>query len=361
MRIRTTNLVVQNKIMQVKTKYIVLGAMAGSSMDGIDLSLVEFENQGGWQFKVVSCNTIPYEKDLYERLSYAKTKSRQVQEALHAEFGDWIGITIKDFLDGMVPDLLAVHGHTLIHAPEEGISWQLGDGQRIASRTGVPTITEFRSQDVSIGGQGAPLVPLGDFELFRSYDACLNLGGIANVSVLESKTAWDICPCNQVLNFYSNKIGRPFDSEGAVAQSGQLDASFISELEEILFFKMQAPKSLPNDFLPNALLEKVDPIIGLRSYTEFIALQLAKDLRQATPGRLLVTGGGAFNEFMVSRIKDLLAGWEVVIPNDQIISFKEALIFAFLGLKRLRGEINVLGSVTGATADSCSGLIHFPE
>ena len=345
----------------MKTSYSVLGAMAGSSMDGLDLSLVRFNYDNSWKYLIESCETISYPRDLYHSLSQASSYSMELQKKLDISFGNWIAQVIRGFLKERRPDLLAVHGHTVTHAPRKKISWQLGDGKQIAFVTGIPTVTEFRSLDVENGGQGAPLVPFGDFNLFSEYDACLNLGGIANVSISATQSAWDICPCNQVLNYYANKLGRAYDNRGALSRSGEIDATLYARLEEISFFNQQPPKSLPNSFIPVSVLDSTDPIIGLRTYTEFISRQIARDLSMNKPGKLLITGGGAFNTFLIEEIKKHLSKWDIVLPDTSIISYKEALIFAFLGLKKMRGEINVLRSVTGAAADSSSGVIHVPE
>ena len=345
----------------MKTRYTVLGAMAGSSMDGLDLALVDFKYTGTWEYTIRKYDTIPYGEELHKKLKNAPAESLENQKKLDLLFGKWIGRSINKFLPESIPDILAVHGHTLIHAPKKKVSWQIGDGRQISSITGVPTITEFRSYDIQNGGQGAPLVPFGDFELFGEFDACLNLGGIANVSVLKEKKAWDICPCNQVLNFYANKIGKAYDGEGKLSRHGKIDQAFLSKIEALSFFKQPPPKSLPNSFISASLLNEVDHTTGLRSYTTFIANQIASDLNKLEPGKLLITGGGAFNSFLIQQIKSSLGAWEVIRPKNELISYKEALIFAFLGLKKFRGEINVYRSVTGAAMDSCSGEIHLPK
>lgn len=334
--------------------------MAGSSMDGLDLCLATFTKKGKWQYSIERCDTIPYEHALYEKLKGSHRKTAKEQQELDVLFGNWIGETINIFLSGEKPELLAVHGHTVRHAPHEKVSWQLGEGKRIATVTGIPTITDFRSLDVQNGGQGAPLVPFGDFELFSEADACLNLGGIANISIAASKTAWDICPCNQVLNQYSNTYGREYDEGGDIARTGELDSTFISNLKEISFFQTPPPKSLPNSFIPLELLQSIPAQNGLRTYIEFISLQIKADLTNIHPGKLLVSGGGVFNSFMMERIASQLPDWQILVPEANIISYKEALIFAFLGLMKMQGKVNVLRSVTGASKDSCSGTIHLP-
>jgi len=345
---------------EMKTIYSVLGVMAGSSMDGLDITLASFRKGGKWSFEIKKCETIPYETQLYVQLKESPNKSHENQRELDVDFGKWIGAKVNKFIGENKVDLISVHGHTLIHAPQDNISRQLGDGKTIAGITNIPTVTNFRSEDIQKGGQGAPLVPLGDFELFTDFEACLNLGGIANISIRDEKKAWDICPCNQILNYFANKLGENYDKEGQLAEKGTLDQNFISKMLEIPYFHLPPPKSLPNAFIKQSVLDSNDPRNGLRSYSEFIAQQIATDLKPYRTGKLLVTGGGSFNNFLVSRIQKSLPNWKVIIPDISIIAYKEALIFAFLGLKKILGEVNVLRTVTGAVSDSSSGTIHHP-
>ncbi len=336
--------------------------MAGSSMDGLDLTYVSFTNTDDkWKYQLEKCEVVPYPASLYDRLKNALHHSIEDQEKLDLDFGHWIASSINQFKIGLDQhDLLSVHGHTVIHKPADNISWQLGDGATIARETGIATITEFRTLDVQNGGQGAPLVPYGDFKLFGEFDACLNLGGIANISVKENKTAWDICPCNQVLNFFSEKLGTSYDENGDFAKSGTLDEAFYTQISKLDFFDLPPPKSLPNNFIDSSLLGEVNPIDGLHTYCRIISEQIKRSLEGVKESNLLITGGGAFNGYLVKQIRSKLEGWKVHVPDAKIIAFKESLIFAFLGLKRLRNEINTLSSVTGARKDTSSGVIHLP-
>jgi len=349
----------------MKKVYRAVGGMAGSSMDGLDLVKADFwkENEK-WRFNIIGEGiTITYSVDLFERLSSSANLSLSDQQQLDVDFGLWIGGHIKNFLGQEEVDVLAVHGHTLFHVPEEGVSWQLGAGEQIAAQSGILTVTNFRTEDITKGGQGAPLVPLGDFELFSEYDACLNLGGIANLSIKRQRIAGDICPCNQVLNYYASKLGKEYDEEGEFARSGAIDLHFYASLEANDFFQCSFPKSLPNHFLSSELLNTVTPLVGLRTYSDFIADQVVKSLLASdqSTGKLLVSGGGAFNSFLIELIQEKLSNWEVIVPSHDIVCFKEALIFGLLGLKRILGEINVLSSVTGAQSDSSSGTVHRPK
>lgn len=352
--------------MNLKSTYSTVGVMAGSSMDGLDVIHVSFNESGGnWDFSIENGETISYDPELYDKLKESSSQDLREQELLDLEFGNWIGVKVGDFIrkHQVKVDSLSVHGHTVIHQPQNNLSWQLGSGAEIAKKTGITTITNFRSTDISLGGQGAPLVPMGDFQLFGEYDACLNLGGIANVSLKESKTAWDITPCNQLLNFYANQLGKEFDENGDLSRQGNLNNSFIKQMGEIDFFRAQMPKSLPNNFINVELLRQLNPKDGLRTITEFIAQQTASDLSNTiiNKPKILVSGGGAHNHFLVERLIHHLPNWEVIIPSKPIVDFKEAIVFAFLGVLRERKETNILASVTGASKDSCSGVIHFAK
>ncbi|WP_425389449.1 anhydro-N-acetylmuramic acid kinase [Ekhidna sp.] len=342
-----------------KSTYRVIGAMAGSSMDGLDLALVKFNcDEVGWGFELLDGTTIPYHKELEERLSKSPVLTHQDQLKLDDDFGQWISNQIITFGIHQV-DLLAIHGHTVIHEPKKGISWQLGNGELIAKNTRATTVTDFRAEDIRLGGQGAPLVPFGDFHLFPDYDACLNLGGICNVSIKKNQTAWDICPCNQVLNYFSNQLGQEYDKDGRLAKAGEFDLDFYNQLTQLNFFSEAPPKSLANNYLKEEFLSSIDPIQGLHTYSHFIARQISKDLKNKG-NRLLVTGGGAFNTYLIDLLKKELSSWEIIVPDPKLVEFKEAIVFAFLGLKRLIGEVNVLSSTTGASEDSSSGVIHLP-
>ncbi len=344
--------------------YSVIGAMAGSSMDGLDMAHVVFERDAyqNWIHQLHSFDTTPYPDAILHQLKQAPNQRIEIKRALDHEFGQWISHKINHFKKSEDKiDLLGIHGHTVVHDPKNRVSWQLGDGAIIAKLTGIPTVTEFRSLDVELGGQGAPLVPLGDFMLFREFDGCLNLGGIANISVKENQTAWDICPCNQVLNYFSGKLGKSYDDGGRLAQEGQLDKDFLNHLHSIDYFNHNPPKSLPNDFIHPEILDRANPKDGLHTYIDFMSDQVARSLAQSPIKKILVTGGGAFNQFLIRTLESRLPGIEVVVPSSEVINFKEAVVFAFLALKRSLNEINVLASVTGASKDSCSGVIHLPN
>lgn len=262
--------------------------------------------------------------------------------------------------------LIASHGHTVFHRPDEGYTLQIGDGKEIAKIAGVVTVNDFRSLDVSIGGQGAPLVPVGDKLLFPEFPVCLNIGGIANVSFdrNEKRIAFDICPANQVLDFLAKKNGMAYDANGDMARAGHVDKELLQALNALPYYKLAPPKSLGREWVESVIM----PIMKLNeasvndllaTFTEHIAEQISRSVAELPSSRLLVTGGGAFNKYLIGRLI-MHTHHQVVIPESDLISFKEALVFALLGLLRWHGETNVFCSVTGARSDSCSGNIHFP-
>jgi anhydro-N-acetylmuramic acid kinase len=285
---------------------------------------------------------------------------------LHHAYGQFIGDRIRDFLAGYSGpvDLAASHGHTVFHQPDKGITFQLGEGSSIAAHCRLTTVSDFRTLDVSLGGQGAPLVPVGDELLFGEYTYCLNLGGFANISFrrLGKRIACDICPVNIVANSLAQRTGQEFDRNGETGRRGALHATLVEELNHLDFYTRQGPKSLGREWVEEVFMPVLDrytmPLENrIRSFYEHAAIQIAGYLNESPSGRVLVTGGGAFNTFLVERIRELTQV-EVVIPEDQTVKFKEAIIFAFLGLLRQRGEINCLSSVTGASVDSSCGVIH---
>lgn len=347
---------------EMKSKYKVIGVMAGSSMDGLDVAEVILTKREKWSFEVGKCQTIPYPEAVISELQTAAEKEELELQALDLKFGQWVGEQLFEFGTNDC-DLVAVHGHTVIHDPENRISWQLGRADIIALKADIPVVSEFRSLDVSLGGQGAPLVPMGDFELFDEFDACLNLGGIANVSIKAEKIAWDVCPCNQILNEFSKKMGCEYDEGGNLAREGLVDHDWYERVSQIPFFSEAAPKSLPNAFISQELLNGIAPKNGLRTYTRFMSDLIVSDLgKHLSPdSRILVAGGGAYNTYLMELLNDNDSGLVFHVPDQTIVEFKEAIVFGFLGVLSWRNDTNVLASVTGASRDTSSGEIHYPK
>lgn len=348
-------------------KYNVIGMMSGTSLDGLDIAAVEFfYDYKTWSFKIIQSETLVYSKEWGKRLRSSTETSGEKLIRLHADYGRFLGQEVNRFIKktGFVPEIIASHGHTVFHQPENHFTFQVGSGAYIAAETGIVTIADFRSGDVALGGQGAPLVPVGDRLLFSKYESCLNLGGFANISFERNneRAAFDICPVNFVLNFLAQKEGLPYDKNGELGKKGNVNYDLLDQLNRLSFYKQNPPKSLgkewmDNYFFPVIKASNLSVSDNLRTAYEHIAIQIAK----AAPGRgrMLVTGGGALNTFLIECLKDKCKA-EIVIPEDEIIDFKEALIFAFLGLLRNLGEINCYSSVTGAGKDSSSGVIFLP-
>lgn len=342
----------------------VIGLMSGSSLDGVDIAYVNFSHDNKrWFFQIVEAGNIPYSSYWKEQLSEAFNKSKEELADLDKEYGRYLGNITKRFIEKyeLEPKLIASHGHTIFHRPEEGFTLQIGNGQEIANATGIMTINDFRSEDVSKGGQGAPLVPIGDRHLFAEFPICLNIGGIANVSYEMNgrRVAYDICMANQLLNYLANKLGYDYDNNGQFAKQGKVDKELFDILNDNAYYKQDAPKSLGREFFENVqhkIIDESSLSINdlLATATEHIAHQIVKSTDNLEKSKMLVTGGGAKNNFLIERICSL-SKHEIVIPDVMITDFKEALIFAFLGVLKMEGKINVLSSVTGASSDSSSG------
>lgn len=342
--------------------------MSGSSLDGLDVCYCRFEQSGEvWSFKLLLAETFVLPEALTRKLGTADSLASGELLALDVEYGEWIGAQLKGWIqkNHLLPLVMGIHGHTVFHNPDRKISIQIGSGLMISSITGLAVVDAFRTLDVYKGGQGAPLVPAGEHYLFKGSDAFVNLGGIANVSVHTGTVkAWDIAPCNQILNHFSQKLGHSFDKNGDIARSGSMDTDWFEKIAGLEYFQRLPPKSLSNQWRQNILEGRLPaPETGLHTYTRFLAGRIAQDLIASTTpsSQVLVTGGGAFNAFLIEELRaNLPRAMVVVVPDESIINFKEALIFGFLGLLRYLKTVNVFCSVTGASEDSIAGTLHFP-
>ena len=349
--------------------YSALGIMSGSSLDGVDLALCEFtRNNSIWSFKIIKAITYPYPEEWSIKLLSLYKKKNEEIVLTDLNYGLFLGESVNKFLHDCTikPELIASHGHTIFHKPENRYTLQIGDGQTIANTTGIITINDFRSKDIELGGQGAPLVPIGDELLFYEYDFCLNIGGIANISYKtdDKRLAFDICPANQLLNHLSLQLGSSFDKNGAFAQLGKLNKELFDLLNSDPYYLKAKPKSLSNQYVIDSFINKIETIessIEDKLYTvvKHIAFQLNQSISQFPPGKLLVTGGGAHNNFLIKAI-NFETKHIVVIPEEEIINFKEAIIFAFMGVLRKLDENNCYATATGASQDCSSGLIYYP-
>lgn len=342
--------------------------MSGTSLDGVDLAHIKFEVENGkWTFQIYENETISYSNEWVNHLKKAVDFSEEELKKLNQEYTELLAKIISGFIEKHqieTLDAVCSHGHTILHQPQNGFTLQIGNLPKIAELIHQKVICDFRVQDVQLGGQGAPLVPIGDRILFSEYDYCLNLGGFSNVSFEENdhRIAFDISPVNTVLNFYADILELKYDDKGQIAKTGNVSEALLSELNALEFYHKSYPKSLGFEFVKTIVLpmmEKYQISIEdkLRTFTEHVAFQIASALPKKS-GRLLVTGGGAYNDFLIERMRFYLPEMQIVIPDVKTIEFKEALIFALLGVLKLRNEINVLASVTGARQDHCSGMVN---
>ncbi|TJY36539.1 anhydro-N-acetylmuramic acid kinase [Pontimicrobium aquaticum] len=350
----------------IKTEYWVIGVMSGTSLDGLDLAYIKFNFDNFWTFEILKAETINYSEQWRNTLRNLVSKSLTDLERIDNEYTTYLAISINSFIKRYsLKKIHAIcsHGHTALHQPEEGITYQIGNKRQLSTITGKMVVCDFRLQDVKLGGQGAPLVPIGDELLFSKYDYCLNLGGFANIStkINSDRIAYDICPVNIVLNYYVKRLGVEYDNNGVIAASGQIKEELLLDLNALDFYSLKPPKSLGLEWVNETvfpLIDKYDLSIEdiLRTYIEHIAYQIVKEINISTKTTILITGGGVYNLFLIDRIKSLTKN-TIIIPSRTIIEYKEALIFGLLGVLRLRNEYNCLRSVTGATINHSSGKI----
>ncbi|MBM3443732.1 MAG: anhydro-N-acetylmuramic acid kinase [Bacteroidetes bacterium] len=351
--------------------YRVIGIMSGSSLDGIDLAYVLLEEQGGkWTYTLQVAECYSYEDEWLSRLQTASSLNARDFMRLHADYGHYVGKVVNRFIqeNGLEykVGLLASHGHTVFHEP--GVfTVQIGDGSAIAAETALPVVSDFRAMDVALGGQGAPIVPMGEKLLFSDHACLLNIGGIANISLRSADgnyVAFDVCPANRVLNLLANKEGKAYDDDGHMARTGTIHAELLNQLNALPFYAAPFPKSLDNSFgvdqlFPMIEAMKISSADALATYTEHIAQQVGNAVATSNASSMLITGGGALNGYLLDRIRHYSAahGVEAVVPDKATVLYKEALIMALLGVLRWREEETVLSSVTGARQSSIGGAL----
>ena len=346
-------------------KYMTLGIMSGTSCDGLDMAFCEFWiDKKGWNYSLKKTITILYSRKWKKKLLNCNKIDSYKLQKLDLDFGNFIAKSIKNFIakSKIKPTLISSHGHTVFHNPKDKISLQIGNGELIFSKVNIPVVYDFRQLDILMGGQGAPLVPFGEKSLFNNYDYCINIGGILNITHLnKNKTiAYDVCPANLVLNYLSRKLKLEYDKDGIKASKGKLIVELFSKLNALKYYKKKNPKSLDVIFVEKKIIPllvkyKVEDM--LFTYTEHIAYQLNNSLKKKN-AKILITGGGTFNKYLMQRIKLLNnLNSNFIVPTKNLINFKEALIFGFLGLLKFLNKKNVLKSVTGAKISTSSGIL----
>ena len=348
--------------------YQVIGLMSGSSLDGVDVACCQFQWDGqAWQYQILAGKTYPYSDMWVARLQQLPLQGIEIFPKTHAFYGRYLGELVKQFLHEteLTADFVASHGHTIFHQPAAGFTAQIGDGAAISAVCGLPVVCDFRSMDLALGGQGAPLVPIGDKLLFGDFDACLNLGGISNISykVGDKVLAYDISPCNLVFNHLAQALGQPYDNKGIMAKSANKDAELETGLNQLPYYQLKGAKSLGQEWVNQhiwPLLAKFDHLSELEAMatlSSHISFQISQVIKEAGIKSVLVTGGGAFNEFLIEQIREK-SGADIHIPASELVQFKEALIFAFLGVLRISNQNNVLCSVTGSKRDHVAGALY---
>jgi len=366
--------------------YNVIGLMSGSSLDGLDIAYVEFsEKAGEWNYEIKCAGCIGYDEKWAQKLQNAVHLSAKEYQLLHTDYGRYSGEMVNEFIEKFQLhhkiNLIASHGHTTFHFPEKRMTHQLGDGAAIAAQTQLPVVSDLRSMDIAFGGQGAPIVPLGEKLLFGDYNYFLNIGGIANISINSKQgnngdsslvpteiIAFDICAANRVLNMLAAEKNKPYDEDGKMAATGKINEALLEKLNALDYYNLDYPKSLANSFgtdtiyplIKNFNLSTED---SLCTYTEHIAIQVKNSLEsqfsKTDIQKLMITGGGAFNKFLIDRISNQLQeiNFEIYVPEDDVVIYKEALIMALLGVLRWREQYTVLSSVTGALRNSIGGAL----
>ncbi|MFT5891694.1 MAG: anhydro-N-acetylmuramic acid kinase [Dokdonia sp.] len=351
----------------MKRKYYnVIGVMSGTSLDGIDFAYVKMTIKPHYEAQIIVAETQAYPdfwvKKLQKAVHYTKDELQDLNETYTQYLGEAINAFIKkNKISRSQIDAICSHGHTILHQPDQGYTLQIGNLPEITIITKCTVVCDFRVQDVSLGGQGAPLVPVGDQLLFSEYDYCLNLGGFANVSMQKGDTriAYDICAVNTVLNEYAQKLGAAYDDGGAFAKAGATHLQLLEKLNGLPFFKKSPPKSLGIEWVHKNIFPLIDsyglePTAVLATFTEHVAQQLANQFEEGST--VFITGGGAYNTFLIERLK-ALKNMDVVLPDNLLIEYKEAIVFGLLGVLKLEGKNNCLASVTGASKDHSAGVI----
>ncbi|MDY5024159.1 MAG: anhydro-N-acetylmuramic acid kinase [Candidatus Egerieousia sp.] len=364
-----------------------IGMMSGTSLDGLDMCYVEFvfngtpgkwEDSTKWSYKILAAEDEGYDDDLKHKLATAQSMSAYDYALLNSDYGLYLGKRVKAFMErtGAAPDIIASHGHTIFHQPAIRFTTQIGSGAGIAAESGVDCVCDFRTTDVALHGQGAPLVPIGDKWLFAEYDYCLNMGGFSNISFnstverngerVPARLAYDISPVNYVLNYYMRQVGKDYDKDGETASGGEVCGKLLDALNALPFYSATGPKSLGREWVEAEIIPLIDSYNlsledKLATFCEHVAIQIGAKIsarEDGTRSKVLLTGGGAFNKYLVERMQANAPQCLYCIPDKQTVNFKEALIFAFLGALFMLDLPNCMSSVTGAAYDCIGGALY---
>lgn len=354
--------------------YKVIGLMSGSSLDGLDIVFAELQEIAGkWNYEIVAADCIKYDEGWQNKFKHATEINAGDYQLLHTDYGRFIGLKTNEFIEAnnlqLKVNLVSSHGHTTFHLPEKKMTHQLGEGAAIASVTRLPVVSDLRAMDIAFGGQGAPIVPLGEKLLFPDYNFFLNIGGIANLSVKRENEiiAFDVCAANRILNMLAGEKNLAYDDEGKLSATGEIHHELLEKLNSLEYYRTAYPKSLANSFgtdivFPTIKSFEITTEDALATYTEHICIQIKNSLssfQQEESQKLFITGGGAFNNFLIERLEKNMEeiNFEIHIPGDDVVKYKEALIMALLGVLRWREQYTVLASVTGAVRNSIGGAL----
>ncbi len=355
--------------------YSAIGLMSGTSLDGVDIVYCTLTLQDTkWNYTILNTKSISYDDSFRKKLESAINLSATELLKLHHEYGIWLGEQTDIFIkeNNIKVDFVASHGHTVHHQPQNKFTFQLGYGQDIANACGVQTISDFRSADVAIGGQGAPLVPIGDELFFSEYDFCLNLGGISNISYKREgkRLAYDIGLANMILNHIIQKIGKQYDENGTIASTGKVNTELLDSLNNLDYYKQPTPKSTGYEWFSSEVIPILDATNDdianiLCTSIYHVAQTVSNDIKKLADksiNKILITGGGAFNGFLMKVLSENLGvDFQIDISNRLLIEFKEALVFALMGALRLENKPNCLATVTGAQTNTSGGVIFNPN
>lgn len=354
--------------------YNVIGVTSGTSLAGLDLVFVALtEVRGKWTYEIKAAERLAYTPEWEEKLGSAANLPARDYLLLNSEYGHYTGHAVKQFISQHQLDhqvhFITAHGHTVFHVPGQKMTAQLGDGAAIAAVTGLPVISDLRAMDVALGGKGAPILPIAEQLLFPDYRYRVNLGENATIAIQKDEQflAFDICPCNYILDTLAETLGRAYDDEGKLAAGGVTDQPLLGALNGLAFYNEKYPRTLASKFgtgivMPMIQQHQLSTQGKLNTYTHHIAAQIEKVVKDLLPQEedtsrsLLLTGGGTANTYLVKVIEEVLQPLNITVTT-QNEPFRNALMIALLGALRWRQEPNALASVTGAEKDSVGGAL----